>query len=133
MTTPEFLVVNAMAVLDLPVLLGPSGLDIAMPDARRLEGAHDRERKFHPVVALELPNRERHRRLHLAEEIEAGVLILSRIEAAPAQPRAIVQYRVQVDRFASKLHDLDVDLHRFAGVRPSRTASVGAVCGEAVS
>jgi hypothetical protein len=133
MTTPELSVVNVMAAFNPPVLLRLSRLDIAMTDAGCLECEDEREWKLGPVVTLELANREWHRRLDLAEEVKARVLIEPQVQTEHAQTRAIVQRGVLVDGFALELDDLSHQSGRRRPVRPSRTASAVAAGDEAIS
>jgi hypothetical protein len=51
-----------------------------MTNAGGVEREHEGQRELRTVVALQLSNRERHRRLDLAEEVEARVLIEPRIQ-----------------------------------------------------
>ena len=113
---PEFLAVDAMAALDFPVLLRPTWLDVAVAHASRLHGQLKRERKLRPVVALDLPNGEREGVRQLAQKIEAGVVIESRVEPQHAHPRAIIQCGVLKDLLLRQPNDLDVHLDGVARV-----------------
>src|SRR5262245_21795976 len=53
LAAPELLVVDAVAPLDLPVLLRPSGADIPMPNAGRFHRERKRERELAAVVPAE--------------------------------------------------------------------------------
>src|SRR5581483_3309913 len=50
---PELLGVHAMAAFDLAVLVGTSGLDVAMADAAALDGEHEGEGELGAVVEYE--------------------------------------------------------------------------------
>ena len=99
-----------MTALNFPVLLRTTRLDVAVAHAGGLHGQLKRERELRPVVALNLPNGERKRVRQLAENIEAGVVIESRVEPKHAHPRAIVQCGVLKDFLLRQLHDFDVHL-----------------------
>lgn len=110
MAAPELFVIDAVAGFDLATLLGPARLDVAVANAVGLDGEAEGQRKLCPVVALELPNREREHLLELLKEVQAHVLIEPRIEAQDAEARAVVQCRVLEDSGPLQLDDLDVDL-----------------------
>lgn len=59
MAAPELLVVDPMAALDLPVLLGPPWADVAMADPRGLDREREGEGEFLAVVILKAPDIER--------------------------------------------------------------------------
>ena len=71
MTTPELLVVDAMASFHLPVLLRPPWFDVPVPNPSRLHGKLKGERKLGPVVALQFADRERQRGAQFAKEMQA--------------------------------------------------------------
>jgi len=87
---PELLLVDAVTALDFPVLLRPARFDVAMPDPGGLDGELEGQRKLRAVVALQFTNREWQAAAHLVEEVQAGVLVLTRIQTEHAEARAVV-------------------------------------------
>ena len=79
LTVPKLFAVDAMAPLDLAVLLRPAGFDVPVPHAGRFDGQAERQRKFGPVIALNLLNGERERVRDFTQEVETGVVILTRV------------------------------------------------------
>src|SRR5215467_7148777 len=57
LSAPELFVVDAVAALDLAVLLGSARLDVAMPDAGLLEREDEVQGELGAVVRLRLANR----------------------------------------------------------------------------
>jgi hypothetical protein len=67
--------------------------------------------------------------LHFTEEMQTGVLILSRIQAQDAQSRAVIPRGVLKHGVPPQLDDLEVDLHEIAPAAPSRTVATGVGAG----
>src|SRR4029453_2156734 len=65
---PELLLVDPVASFHLAVLLGPPGLDVAVPDPQRLNGEGKGEGELVAVVALYLPDPEGKRPAQLCPE-----------------------------------------------------------------
>src|SRR5205823_6539202 len=117
MAPPKLLLVDPMATLHLPVLLGPPRPNVAMPDAGRFDRKHEVEGKLSAVIALQLADPEGERPLELDQERQAGALVKPSVEAQDPKARAVVQGRV-LERPASRnLHELNVHLDAFAGLR----------------
>jgi hypothetical protein len=76
--------VDAMAPFDFPVLLWAAPPDVSMTNP----GGLDRERKgeweFATVVTLQLADAKRERTPHLAEEVQARMLVLTPIPTQDA-------------------------------------------------
>src|SRR5205823_11309518 len=117
MAPPKLLLVDPMATLHLPVLLGPPRPNVAMPDAGRFDRKHEVEGKLSAVIALQLADPEGERPLELDQERQAGALVKPSVEAQDPKARAVVQGRV-LERPASRnLHELNVHLDAFARLR----------------
>jgi hypothetical protein len=69
MAAPEFLVVDAMAPLDLPILLWAARLDVFVANACGLDRQLEGERKFRAVVALQLADGKRQIAAEFSEEM----------------------------------------------------------------
>src|SRR5881628_3553412 len=120
MASPKLLLVDPMAALHLPVLLGPPRPNVAMPDAGRFDRKDEIERKLSAVVALQLADPEGERPLELDQERQAGALMKPWVEAQDPKASAVVQGRV-LDRPASRsFHKLNVHLDAFARLRRER-------------
>src|SRR5205823_11900153 len=115
--SPKLLLVDPMATLHLPVLLGPPRPNVAMPDAGRFDRKHEVERKLSAVVALQLADPEGKRLLELDQKRQAGASVKPSVEAQDPKASAVVQGRV-LERPASRnLHELNVHLDAFARLR----------------
>jgi len=68
---PELLGVNMVTALDLAVLLGPAGLNVAVANAHWLDRQDEAEGELGPVVGLDLSNRKRHGEQDLRQEVQA--------------------------------------------------------------
>src|SRR5947208_6258721 len=90
MASPELFLVDAMATLHLPVLLGPPWPNKAMPDTSRLDCEHKVEGKPSAVVALQLADPEGKRALELGQERQAGVLVQSPVQSQDPQARTVL-------------------------------------------
>src|SRR5215470_2737147 len=69
MPVPELLGVDAMAALDLAVLLGTTGSDVAMANARPFDRQDEAEGELGPVVGLDLANWKGHGADDLGQEV----------------------------------------------------------------
>src|SRR5436309_8175145 len=117
MASPKLLLVDPMAALHLPVLLGPPRPNVAMPDAGRFDRKDEIERKLSAVVALQLADPEGERPLELDQERQAGALMKAWVEAQHPKASPVVQGRV-LERPASRnFHILNVHLDAVAGLR----------------
>src|SRR5215510_5754633 len=114
---PELFGVDSVAAFDLAVLVGPTRLDVAVPDSPALDGEEERERKLLPVVGLHFANGKGEGLDHLAEELLADAHVQPPIETKDPEPRAVIDGGVLVGLPAVDLHDFDVDLDRLAGRR----------------
>src|SRR5437867_1846538 len=117
MASPKLLLVDPMAALHLPVLLGPPRPNVAMPDAGRFDRKDEIERKLSAVVALQLADPEGERPLELDQERQAGALMKPWVEAQDPKASAVVQGRVPERPASRNLHELNVHLDAFAGLR----------------
>src|SRR5258705_4311384 len=72
--SPELLVVDAVAPLHLPVLLGAPRLDVPMPDARLLHPEDKVQRELCAVISLHRVDRKREALADLLQEREATAL-----------------------------------------------------------
>lgn len=59
MTAPGFVVIDAMASVDLPVLLRPARLDVPVTNPAGFNGEPEIQGEFRPLVRLDLPNGKR--------------------------------------------------------------------------
>src|SRR5205814_4631695 len=91
--SPKLLLVDPMATLHLPVLLGPPRPNVAMPDAGRFDRKHEVERKLSAVVALQLADPEGKRPLELDQKRQAGASVKPSVEAQDPKASAVVQGR----------------------------------------
>src|SRR5262252_5116571 len=110
MASPDLLAVDAVAALDLAVLLRPARLDVAVPHAGSLYSQLKRQWKLGPVVALNLTDRERERVGQLPEKLETRVMVLAREQPQHPHARGVVQGGVLKHPLLRQLDDLHVDL-----------------------
>ena len=108
---PELFVVDSMASFDLPVLFRSARLAVPMANPGRFNGQPEGQGEFRAVVRLDLANREREGLAHLAQEVEAGPLVQTRVQPQDPHAGAVVQGGVLEDLLACQLHDLDVHLY----------------------
>jgi hypothetical protein len=88
--------------------------DVAMPDACRLHRQRELQGELGPVIALQLPDRKRHRGPELLEERQARSMIQMTIKPQDAKTRAVVQCRVLKAALAVHANELHIDLNRIA-------------------
>lgn len=105
-----------MTAFHLPTLFGPARLERPQADAGFLHGQRKGQREFCPVVDLNFLNGERQGLSHRGQEVETGAVILARIQAQDAIPRAVIESRVLNAFLAGDVHLRHIDLHTFAGV-----------------
>jgi hypothetical protein len=96
------------------VLFRAPRADVAHPGAQLLTREREQERELRPVIDLDLANLERARRGELAEERQAGVMVLASVRPQHPQPRTVVDRRVLEPFAAAARGDRHVDLHRVA-------------------
>jgi hypothetical protein len=89
--------VNPVTAFDLAVLLRPARSDVAMANTSRLYGQRERQWELGAVVTLQLADPKGEPSLHVTEEMQAGVLILPRVQAQDAQAGAVIQRGVLKD------------------------------------
>src|ERR1044071_8355466 len=117
MPAPELLVVDAMAALDLAVLLRTARTDVAVAHTGTLDGQEEGERELGTVVGLNLANGKWKGPDDLREETETREHVEPRIEPQDPETGAIVTGRVLVGFATRHPDDLDVNLDRLSGCR----------------
>jgi hypothetical protein len=93
LATPKLLAVNAVAALDLTVLLGAAGLDVAMMNSGLLDREREGRRELGAVVALQAADGEWEGPAQLGEEVEARALVELAIEPKDSEPGAVIEGR----------------------------------------
>ena len=115
--TPELLVIDPVAPLNLAVLLRPARPDVPVPDPRLLDTQREGQGELGAVVILELADREWEGFPSRCETLETRHLILAAIEAEDPQAGAVVQSGVLEGLLPCDLHDLDIHLDGVTRVR----------------
>src|SRR5882724_1525555 len=114
MPAPELLVVDAVAALDLAVLLRTARADVAVANPGALDRQDEGERELGAVVSLNLANRKREGPDELSEEAETREHVEPRIETQDPEAGAVVTGRVLVGLATRDPDDLDVNLDRLS-------------------